>query len=101
MPRASSGSTPNTNRQETPPPPSDGGRASQQAGACGTDNEIEDLRRRLAEAHSRLLAAEERAEKVHQADAAALSAELEARKQVGARRETWRHRLPSHFPTQF
>ncbi|PRW34035.1 kinetoplast DNA-associated [Chlorella sorokiniana] len=48
---------------------------------CAAD-EVEKLRQRLAEAQRRLVAAEQAAERMHEADAKALAAELEARKQL-------------------
>lgn len=61
---------------------------------------MEELRQRLAEAQRRLAAAEQAAEKMHAADARALAAELEARKQVRWMQPSWVQSTVSAVPSR-
>lgn len=69
-------------RQQTPlePPPKSGSEGAGPQG-CAADV-LEELRERLASMQRRLVSAEQSAQQKHEADARALAAELEARKQV-------------------
>ena len=81
--RQPSPSTPAPDRRQQTPPESPPKSGSEGPGSQGcTADALEELHQHLTEMQRRLAATEQAAQQKHEADARALAAELEARKQV-------------------